>query len=83
MKFSMIVLMTSCEPKRALRTPGMLPQNAPAAIAARQHSGRRITAGRVDELRDNRVSRIRRAKLNSHPRRRERGHIELAFRTDI
>jgi len=39
MKFNMIVLMTSCEPKRAFSTPGIAAQNAPLKIAAAKHNG--------------------------------------------
>ena len=39
MKFNMIVLITSCDPKRAFKTPGIAPQNAPLSIAARKQSG--------------------------------------------
>ena len=46
MKFNMIVLMTSCDPKRALRIPGMPPQMPPATTAAAQQSGSSTTAGR-------------------------------------
>ena len=34
MKFIMIVLITSCEPNRALSAPGIAPHTAPAPIAA-------------------------------------------------
>ncbi len=34
MKFNMIVLITSCDPKRAFNTPGIAPQIAPMPIAA-------------------------------------------------
>ena len=46
MKFNMIVLMTSCEPKYAFSTPGIAPHNAPISIAARKHNGTRIQAER-------------------------------------
>jgi hypothetical protein len=39
MKFNMIVLITSCDPKRAFSTPGIAAQAAPAPTAARQQSG--------------------------------------------
>ena len=45
MKFIMIVLMTSCEPKRAFSKPGIAPHAAPAAIAAAKQSGTSTTAG--------------------------------------
>ena len=45
-KFSMIVLITSCAPKRALSTPGIAPQPAPAAAAASSASGSCTPAGR-------------------------------------
>ena len=41
----MIVLITSCDPKRAFNTPGMAPQTAPESTAARKHDGSRIQAG--------------------------------------
>ena len=47
MKFNMIVLMTSCEPKRAFKKPGIAPQNAPTTIAVRMSSGMRMTVGSV------------------------------------
>ena len=37
MKFNMIVLITSCEPKRAFKTPGIAPQTPPPTIAAMKH----------------------------------------------
>ncbi|OGF23154.1 MAG: hypothetical protein A2V63_05345 [Candidatus Eisenbacteria bacterium RBG_19FT_COMBO_70_11] len=45
MKLSMIVLITSCAPKRALSTPGMNPQAPPAAAAASRQSGSSAIAG--------------------------------------
>jgi hypothetical protein len=45
MKFIMIVLITSCDPNRALRTPGIAPQAAPAPIDAAKHSGTSTMAG--------------------------------------
>ena len=39
MKFSMIVLITSCEPNRAFKMPGIAPQTPPATIAATKHNG--------------------------------------------
>ena len=47
MKFNMIVLMTSCDPNRALSTPGIAPQIAPATIATMQHNGSNTTAGKL------------------------------------
>ncbi len=35
----MIVLMTSCEPKRAFKTPGIAPQMPPPTIAPMKHIG--------------------------------------------
>ena len=46
MKFSMIVLITSWAPVRALRNPAMPPQNAPPTSPARMARGRWIAAGR-------------------------------------
>ena len=42
----MMVVITSCAPKRALSTPGTAPQMPPARMAARKHSGSSNTAGR-------------------------------------
>ena len=45
MKLSMIVLMTSCAPKRAFNTPGIAPHSDPAAIAQIMHNGIRRMPG--------------------------------------
>ncbi len=50
MKFIMIVVMTSCAPKRALSNPGMPPQTAPVSMAARKHRGMSSTAGRFAQV---------------------------------
>ena len=39
MKFNMIVLMTSCDPKRAFKTPGIAPQNAAGKSRPAKQSG--------------------------------------------
>ena len=45
MKLSMIVLMTSWAPKRALSVPGSAPHRPPAAAALASESGRSTGAG--------------------------------------
>ena len=70
MKFNMIVLMTSCEPKRALSTPGIAPHTAPAATAASTHSGSRTTAGQAGAV-------------DADPGRRERADVELSLGADV
>ena len=71
MKFIMIVLITSCDPNRALSNPGIAPQIAPAAMAARKHSGT-STSRRQDC-----------AKTIPDPRRRKRRHVQLTFCADV
>ncbi len=70
MKFNMIVLMTSCDPKRAFNTPGIAPQKAPASIAASKQNGTRSHGLQVCES-------------NSNPRGCKRSDVELAFRADV
>ena len=47
MKFIMIVLMTSWEPRRAFNRPGMAPHAAPLRIAVKHASGIRNQAERL------------------------------------
>ena len=44
-QFIMIVLITSCDPKRAFNSPGIAPHIPPAAMAAATQSGTSTTAG--------------------------------------
>jgi hypothetical protein len=41
MKFNMMVLITSCDPKRAFSTPGIAAQKAPLSIAPAKQNGTR------------------------------------------
>src|SRR5436190_17925777 len=47
MKFSMIVLITSCEPNFAFRIPGIAPQIPPAATAVKKQSVTSNIVGRL------------------------------------
>ena len=72
MKFIMMVLITSCEPKRALSTPGIAPQTRarrPPPRAMHERHAAATPAGR--------------AKVMPDPGRRERGDVELAFGADV
>ncbi len=66
----MIVLMTSCEPNRALRIPGTAAHTAPAAIAAPKQDGTSSPVGRF-------------AKTIPDPGGREGRDIQLPFRADV
>ena len=70
MKFIMIVLITSCEPKRALSSPGMAPQ-----IAAGDDRGNHAKRNQHDRRKISRT--------DSGPGRRKRRDVQLPFRTDV
>ena len=70
MKLSMIVLITSCAPKRALSTPATPPHAAPAA-AARERGRAGAAARRQERQRD------------ADQRRGEAAEIELALDADV
>jgi len=50
MKFSMIVVTTSCAPVQALSAPGMKPHSAPAAAAASIAIGMATSPGAVAKI---------------------------------
>ncbi len=67
----MMVLITSCEPKRAFSIPGIAPQIPPPTIC------------RDETERNQNATADRFAKRNSDPRRCKRANIKLAFSTDV
>ena len=69
MKLSMMVLMTSCAPKRALSAPGIAPQRA-ARERGRQHRG-----GNREHARQRHV--------RAHERRGEAAQVHLALDADV
>ena len=72
MKFSMMVLMTSCEPKRAFSTPGIAPQTPPATIA-----------GEDKHMRNQQPRRGRFAKVMPTQAVANARHVELSFGADV
>ncbi len=87
MKFNMIVLITSCDPNRAFKTPGMPPQIAPAPISGdeaqrNQNEPRQIRNRRIHNVAARRPDKDT-AKLNANPGRGKRCYIQLSLGADV